>query len=141
MIHGRTGTGGGVDYYSMITGWSHRNPFIETNASDFITNLVKAGLGIGIRSPVGILQDLKANHIAFVPITDPQVRASYLTLHTNPQRALSIAGAVLFERFKEALPLFAARIAGLVAERADVAGTATPQAEQVDSANASPRQT
>lgn len=136
MIHGRTGTGGGVDYYSMITGWSPRNQFIETNASDFITNLVKAGLGVGIRSPIGILQDLETHQLAFVPIVDPQAKASYLTLHANPQRALSISGAVLFERFKEALPLFAERIGTLVENLPSVADPATQRAKYDDSANA-----
>lgn len=137
VIHGKTGTGGGVDYYSMITGWSPRNQFIETNASDFITNLVKSGVGIGIRSPVGIMRDLETAQIAFLPITDPQARSTFLTLHANPQRALSIAGAVLFERFKEAIPVFAERVNALVAKGAvSVADPATHQPELVDSANA-----
>ena len=120
LIHGKLGHGGGTDFYSLIAGWSARNHFIETNASDFITNLVKAGLGIGIRSPIGIIQEIEGGQVAFVPLTDPQAKSAYLTVYAKPQRTLPIAGAVLLERFKESVPSFAARVAALVAPRAEV---------------------
>jgi DNA-binding transcriptional LysR family regulator len=117
VIHGKTGTGGGTDFYSLITGKSARNQFIETNASDFITNLVKAGLGVGIRSPIGIMQDLEAARMAFIPLTDPQAKAAHLTVYAKPQRTLPIAGAVLLERFKENVPAFAVRVHDLIARQ------------------------
>ena len=119
VIHGKVGTGGGTDFYGMISGGSPRNQFIETNASDFITNLVKAGLGVGIRSPIGIMYEIETDQIAFVPLIDPQARTAYLTVYAKPQRTLPIAGAVLLERFKETVPLFASRVDALIARRTE----------------------
>jgi DNA-binding transcriptional LysR family regulator len=119
MIHGRSGTGGGTDFYSLISGSSKPNQFIETNASDFITNLVKVGLGVGIRSPIGIMHEIITRQIAFTPITDPQARAAFLTVYAKPQRTLPIAGAVLLERLKEAVPSFAEEVHALIAKPSD----------------------
>jgi DNA-binding transcriptional LysR family regulator len=115
MIHAKTGTGGGHDFYDLISGWASRNKFIETNASDFITNLVKAGLGVGIRSPIGIMQEIETGQVAFTPLTDQQAKSAFLTVYAKPQRTLPIAGAVLLERMKEAVPLFAGRVNDLIA--------------------------
>ena len=120
MIHGKLGTGGGTDFYSLISGSSKPNQFIETNASDFITNLVKAGLGAGIRSPIGIMHEIETRQIAFTPLTDPQARSAFLTVYAKPQRTLPIAGAVLLERLKESAPIFAARVRKLIDERHSV---------------------
>lgn len=109
LIHGKTGHGGGTDIYSLISGRSDRNRFIETNASDFIANLVKAGIGIGIRSPIGIMHELETGQLAFIPLIDPLSKPAYLTIYAKPQRALPIAGAVLLERLKESLPVFVDR--------------------------------
>ena len=117
LIHAKNGTGGGHDFYDQISG-SSRNRFIETNASDFITNLVKAGLGIGIRSPIGIMREIESGEIAFTRVIDPQAKPAYLTVYAKPQRTLPIAGAVLLERVKEHVPLFASRIDALIARTA-----------------------
>jgi len=117
VIHGKNGTGGGTDFYALISGASSRNQFIETNASDFITNLVKAGLGVGIRSPIGIMHEIETDQLAFVPLSDPQARSAYLTVYAKPQRTMPISGAVLLERFKESVPLYAERVASLLARR------------------------
>ena len=127
MIHGKVGTGGGTDFYALISGSAKPNQFIETNASDFITNLVKAGLGIGIRSPIGIMHEIETRQIAFTPLTDPQARAAYLTIYAKPQRTLPIAGAVLLERLKESTPTFAVRVRDLICREA---GQQTPDAPE-----------
>lgn len=124
MIHAKTGTGGGHDFYELISGWSSRNKLIETNASDFITNLVKAGLGIGIRSPIGIMHEIESAQVAFTPLTDPQAKSAFLTVYAKPQRTLPIASAVLLERMKESVPIFAARVSALIA---GTAGTRRPE--------------
>jgi DNA-binding transcriptional LysR family regulator len=119
MIHGKLGTGGGTEFYRLINGSSRPNQFIETNASDFITNLVKAGLGAGIRSPIGIMNEIEARQIAFTPLIDPQARSAFLTVYAKPQRTLPIAGAVLLERMKDEVPVFAARVQELIGEIAE----------------------
>lgn len=119
MIHGKLGMGGGTDFYGLINGASKPNQFIETNASDFITNLVKAGLGAGIRSPIGIISEIETRQVAFTPLSDPQARSAFLTVYAKPQRTLPISGAVLLERLKDEVPLFAERVQVLIARIAE----------------------
>jgi len=131
IIHAKSGTGGGHDFYDLISGMSSRNKFIETNASDFITNLVKAGLGVGIRSPIGIMREIRSGEVAFTRLTDPQARSAYLTVYAKPQRTLPIAGAVLLERMKEHVPIFATEVAALVAARTPAPAEGAPATESV----------
>lgn len=130
VIHGKSGHGGGTDFYALISGRSARNQFIETNASDFITNLVRAGMGVGIRSPIGIMQEIETGQVAFIPLTDPQAKSAYLTIYAKPQRTLPISGAVLLERFKENLPFFVERVGALIARPKDTQ-TAHPKGPTV----------
>ena len=125
MINGKMGMGGGTDFLSLISGASKPNGFIETNASDFITNLVKAGLGAGIRSPIGIMHEIQTRQIAFTPLVDPQAKSAFLTVYAKPQRTLPIAGAVLLERFRESTPIFAREVRALIDQSIAVRTEAT----------------
>ncbi|MCX5497784.1 LysR family transcriptional regulator [Kaistia dalseonensis] len=111
MVQMREGSGGGTVLYSLINGWTARHSFVETNASDAVTNLVRAGLGIGIRSPVGILREIAAREIVFIPIRDPAIGAPLLTVYAKQGRTLPTAGAVLLERIKQGMTEFSRHVA------------------------------
>lgn len=121
LVEGKDGTGGGTNFYAQLGNGLPRSRFIETNAPDFITNLVRAGLGVGVRSPVGILDDIELGRLLFRPMAD-KVTAPTLNIYGKPQHIPSIAGAVLLEMLKDRLPAFQQRV-----ER--IAGVAAPTPE------------
>jgi DNA-binding transcriptional LysR family regulator len=123
IIQAKDGTGGGTDFYAQLGNGLNHTRFIETNAPDFITNLVQAGLGVGFRTPVGILRDIEDGRIAFVPLWDGDARSPVLAIYTKPQRTMPIAGAVLLERLREFLPAFQERVAAI----GPLAAAATPE--------------
>ncbi|MBN9017647.1 MAG: LysR family transcriptional regulator [Rhizobiales bacterium] len=134
MVQMREGSGGGTLLYSLITGWTARPSFIETNASDAVTNLVKAGLGLGVRTPIGVLREIRARELAFVPIRDPLIELPRLAVYAKQGRTLPTAGAVMLERIKHYMAEFSAEIAAALAGSAkaadgpaDVAASATPR--------------
>jgi DNA-binding transcriptional LysR family regulator len=109
LIEAKDGTGGGTNFYAQLGNGLPRSRFIETNAPDFITNLVQAGLGVGVRTPVGIMNDIETGRIVFLPIAD-RVAAPTLTVFGKPHRTPSISGAVLMEMLKDRLPAFQQRV-------------------------------
>jgi DNA-binding transcriptional LysR family regulator len=115
LVEAKDGTGGGTNFYAQLGNGLPRSRFIETNAPDFITNLVRAGLGVGVRTPVGIMDDIELGRLAFLPITD-KVAAPTLSIYGRPQRTLSISGAVLMELLKERLPAFQHRVLALTGQ-------------------------
>lgn len=112
LVEAKDGTGGGTNFYAQLGHGLPRSRFIETNAPDFITNLVRAGLGVGVRTPVGIMDDIELGRLAFRPISDA-VTAPTLSLYGKPQRTPAISGAVLMELLKERLPAFQQRVEAL----------------------------
>src|SRR5260370_98185 len=114
MIHMQEGSRSDPDLYPLMRKWVSGNYFVETNTSDSITNLVKAGLGIGVRAPIGIMREIEAREIAFVPLRDNPVRPGRLAIYTKPERALPVAGALLLERMKQGLDAFSLRIERLL---------------------------
>ena len=123
IIQAKDGTGGGTDFYAQLGNGLNHTRFIETNAPDFITNLVQAGLGVGFRTPVGILRDIEDGRIAFVSLRDDAAKSPVLAIYVKPQRTMPIAGAVLLERLRERLPAFRERVAAIGA----VAPIAVPE--------------
>ncbi len=115
MVQMREGSGGGTLLYSLINGWTARPSFIETNASDAVTNLVKAGLGVGVRSPIGILREIRARELAFIPIQDAAIEPPLLAVYAKLGRALPTAGAIMLERIKLAMDVFAAEVEAALA--------------------------
>lgn len=110
IIQAKDGTGGGTVAFSQLGGGLPHARFIETNAPDFITNLVQAGLGVGFRTPIGIMRDIEDGRIAFVPLLDQVGRSPALSIYVKPQRTLPNASAVMLERLKERLPAFQLRV-------------------------------
>ena len=115
MVQMREGSGGGTLLYSLINGWTARPSFIETNASDAVTNLVKAGLGVGVRSPIGILREIRARELVFIPILDAAIEPPLLAVYAKLGRTLPTAGAIMLERIKLAMPVFAGEVVAVLA--------------------------
>ena len=114
LVEARDGTGGGTSFFTHLGNGLPRSRFIETNAPDLITILVQAGLGVGVRTPVGIMNDIETGRIAFLPISD-RVVAPTLTVFGKPQSTPSISGAVLIEMLKQRLPEFQQRVQAIAA--------------------------
>lgn len=110
VILAKDGTGGGTSFYEQLGFGLPHTRFMETNAPDFITNLVKAGLGIGFRTPVGIIEDIEDGKVVFVPVSDSFIETPTLSIYVKPHRALPMAGAALLEQVKDALPQFRERV-------------------------------
>lgn len=80
---------------------------IETNSFEAITAAVKAGIGISIRSPVGIGGEIARGEVVFVPIRDRNFRFETITVLGASRRTLPIAAAAFVERLSRALELLA----------------------------------
>ena len=113
MIQMKDGIGGVPELHPMFDRWIAGRSFAETNTSDAMTNLVKAGLGIGIRTPVGIMHEIESRQLAFVPLRDSVGRAGRLAVFSAAQRALPNVGALLLEHLKRGAADLAVRIAPL----------------------------
>nr|WP_256368337.1 LysR family transcriptional regulator [Mangrovicoccus sp. HB161399] len=120
LVNTRKGTGGGTGWRDYLEASDPRTRAFDTNAPDFVTNLVRAGLGVGVRTPVGVMAEIAAGTLAFVPIEDRLAPPPSLTVYVQPMRTLPGAGAMLLERLKEALPGFRAEVGQLVRSRAAV---------------------
>lgn len=110
LIRSNGSAGGAISWQEQIERGEPRGHLIETNGTDLVTNLVKADLGIGIRSPVGIMDELRQGTIRFVPLRDPLAPNPALTILVRAQRILSPAAAILLEMLKDALPGFCAKV-------------------------------
>jgi DNA-binding transcriptional LysR family regulator len=76
---------------------------IETNSFEAMTASIKIGLGVGIRSQVGIAGEIARGDVVFVPINDRSFRTQTVTVLTGSRRPLPIAAAVFVERLGTAL--------------------------------------
>ncbi|SON53916.1 HTH-type transcriptional activator CmpR [Hartmannibacter diazotrophicus] len=110
LIQAEDGIGGDTGYGAHLRASQPDTRLIETNAPDVITNFVESGLGVGIRTPVGVLASLASGRIRFLPLVDPQIKLPALSIFAKPQRTLPVSGAVLQERLKAALPDFRAHV-------------------------------
>jgi DNA-binding transcriptional LysR family regulator len=111
MILGAHGYGGGEHVNREITEGSRHRPFIETNSSDATQGFVLAGLGLTIRSPVGILGPLQRGELCLVPLVGRGAPSVSLCLWTHPNRSPSIASSVLTQQLAQSLERFSERLA------------------------------
>jgi DNA-binding transcriptional LysR family regulator len=76
---------------------------VETNSFEAMTANIKIGLGIGIRSPVGIGGEIARGEVVFVPISDHSFRSQTVAVLNATRRPLPIAAAVFVERLAASL--------------------------------------
>ena len=70
----------------------------ETDSFETMTSLVKAGAGLGIRTRIGILDEIARGEIVFVPFADRDFLAEQVAICTKAQRTLPVAAAQFCER-------------------------------------------
>jgi DNA-binding transcriptional LysR family regulator len=97
------GIGAQPDAHGLVRRWAQRTEVAETNSPGAVAALVRAGLALAMRSPIGIRAEIATGELVFVPVVDPQVKAGRLALLARRERALPVAAAVLAERVKALL--------------------------------------
>jgi len=110
MILGSAGYGGGGPVNHVLTEGGRHRPFIETNTSDSALDLVLAGLGLAVRSPVGIMERLGRGDLVFVPLAGRATPKVQIALWAQMSQGRSNAAAILVQRLSAALPGFAAQL-------------------------------
>ncbi|ADO41248.1 transcriptional regulator LysR family protein [Ketogulonicigenium vulgare Y25] len=124
-IRAKDGMGGGYGWQKIIDQGAPQAAILETNSPDIMSVMVKAGLGIGIRSPIGIMSDLSRGELSFVPLDDSLAPHPSLTLFVRGGRILSSGGAVMLEMLREALPAFSQRVWDLAGAQMPLGGIST----------------
>jgi DNA-binding transcriptional LysR family regulator len=76
---------------------------IETNSFEAMTANIMAGLGVGIRSQMGIRCEIARGDVVFVPITERNFQSETITVLSRIRRALPIAAEVFVEQLATAL--------------------------------------
>jgi DNA-binding transcriptional LysR family regulator len=71
---------------------------VETNSFEAMTASIMAGLGIGIRSQVGIRGEIARGDVVFVPISERSFRSETVTALSRSRRALPVAAEVFVEQ-------------------------------------------
>ncbi|MBO0664281.1 LysR family transcriptional regulator [Jiella sp. MQZ9-1] len=110
MVLGSAGYGGGGPVNHILTEGGRHRPFIEINTSDSALDLVLAGLGLAVRSPVGIMERLGRGDLVFVPLSGRATPKMQIVLWTQMSQGRSNAAAVLLQRLTAALPLFSEKL-------------------------------
>lgn len=113
MILGTAGYGGGEHVNRVVTEGKRHRPFIETNSSDIALELALAGLGLAVRSPVGVMSQLRSGALRFVPLSGPKAPKVDLCLWTHVNRSPSTVSAVMTQRLRHGLEAFAQELASL----------------------------
>ncbi len=75
----------------------------ETTSFEAMTAMVKAGLGIGIRSRVGIRGEIARGEVAFVPVVERSFHNESVVAMVKARRTLPVAAAVFADRLAGAL--------------------------------------
>lgn len=82
----------------MKNGGPALSKIVETNSFEAMTALVKSGTGIGLRTRVGIMDEIARGEIAFVPLIDREFHSEEIVVCTRAKRTLPVAAALLCER-------------------------------------------
>ena len=75
----------------------------ETTSFEAMTAMVKAGIGIGIRSRVGIRGEIARGEVTFVPVVERRFHNETIAVTVKMRRTLPVAAAVFADRVAEAL--------------------------------------
>jgi DNA-binding transcriptional LysR family regulator len=77
-------------------------PRIVANSLPLIVNALKAGLGIGLFTPIGFLEELRAGELAFVPLADARFEDSEVSLISPRHKRLSPPARVVADHLAAA---------------------------------------
>lgn len=76
---------------------------LETNSFETMTALVKAGIGVAIRSQVGLAGEIRRGEVVFVPFEERSFPREMVSLIVRRNRILPVAGACFAEAVDAAL--------------------------------------
>lgn len=79
---------------------------LETNSFEAMTGMIKAGIGIGVRSSVGIAGEIRRGEVVFVPFELRSFPREPVALIVKSTRILPVAGALFAEAVDTALRQF-----------------------------------
>lgn len=71
-----------------------------SNNIHMIRTLIKEQMGIGILCRLDILDEIESGQLAFVPLTDPQLKPFTLALCVSPARQLSLAASMMLNQLE-----------------------------------------
>ncbi len=110
MLIGDLGYGGGAHTYNVMTEGRRHRPFVESNSSDSLLDLVSVGLGVAVRTPVGAMKRLAEGEMVFVPIEASKMPTVTLCIWTHATRTSSHAAANLAAFLADALPMLSSKL-------------------------------
>ena len=76
---------------------------LETNSFETMTAMIKAGIGIGVRSRIGIAGEIRRGDVVFVPFEARAFPREIVVLIVKASRILPVAGALFAEAVDAAL--------------------------------------
>ncbi|MEN3362816.1 MAG: hypothetical protein V7606_90 [Burkholderiales bacterium] len=81
----------------------HLAIMVESNSFEAMTSLVKAGVGIAVRTRVGITEEISRGEVVFVPISEPGFHLHTIAICSRAGRSLPVAAAIFVEQLKAVL--------------------------------------
>ncbi len=71
-----------------------------SNNIHMIRSLIKEKIGIGILCWLDIMDEVDRDELAFIPLTDPQLKSFTLSLCLAPSRQLSLAASMMLKQLE-----------------------------------------
>lgn len=75
----------------------------EVNSVALLKALVRNGLGVGMLTPIDVIEELRAGVLAFTPLADSAIDPSFLSLITASGRTLSAPASLALQHFTQAM--------------------------------------
>jgi len=76
------------------------NEVAVSNNIHMIRSLIKEQMGIGILCWLDIMDEVISDELAFIPLTDPQLKSFTLSLCVAPSRQLSLAASMMLKQLE-----------------------------------------
>ncbi|MCC3704083.1 LysR family transcriptional regulator [Rouxiella badensis] len=76
------------------------NEVAVSNNIHMIRSLIKEQIGIGILCWLDIMDEVISDELAFIPLTDPQLKSFTLSLCVAPSRQLSLAASMMLKQLE-----------------------------------------
>ncbi|MFS2222815.1 LysR family transcriptional regulator [Pantoea sp. B65] len=88
-----------VDALVNINGAMIKEVAVSNNIH-MIRSLIKEQIGIGVLCRLDILDEILSDQLAFIPLTDPQLKSFTLALCISPSRQLSLAASMMMKQLE-----------------------------------------
>ena len=115
-------------------------PVLETNSSELMKQLVRAGTGVSLLNPLDVIAECRRGELVFRPLSDPHVRHQPMKLFARARAPLDTATSLFVEYLLQELVLLVTELqeGGLVpgadrpsgADKAEAAGVPAAASDQ-----------